>query len=411
MSSFVPARVLVLEGSLNSALSVIRSLGRMGTHITVGDYSRFSPGALSRYAARSITYPNPQDNIELFLDFLLEHVRTNEYDLVLPMSDFTVLPLAERRADFEQFTIVAASPTELLRIAHDKQETFRRAQECGVAIPRTYVPQETAEIVCMAGEIEYPAVVKPRSKVCWNRGMPVVTKVTADNFVSNPRELVATYLRIHSVNPFPIIQEKIDGGGFGFFAMMAKGTPVAVAGHRRIREYPLSGGMSTYRESYLDDELERAGRRLLEHLSWDGIAMVEFKRDRKDDTYKLMEINARWWGSLPLAVAAGVDFPWLYTRYLLDGKLDQVPNTFRQGVRCRALFPWDFLWLAARMRQPGRIRSLRDFVRFDGQHFDVLSASDPLPVLGMCGRTLGYASDILSGRLRLTGERGGRGTS
>jgi len=164
-------------------------------------------------------------------------------------------------------------------------------------------------------------------------------------------------------------------------------------------------GLSSYRESYLDAELEAVGRKMLEAVHWDGVAMVEFKRDKRDQRYKLMEINGRWWGSLALAIAAGVDFPCLYTQYLLEGDIDPMPTSFPRGVRCRALLPWDLLWLMDSLRRPGRRRALFEFLKPGGLRFDVLSTSDPLPTLGACVLMLSYLWEVLTGRLTLMGEK------
>ncbi len=401
----VPSRVLVLEGSLNSSLAVVRSLGKMGAHVTVGDHHRVSPALLSRYAKRRIRYPNPEEDKRAFLNFLESHLKKENYDLVFPMSDFTVLPMAQCRDKLSPYTTLALASLEQIQIAHDKGETIRIAKSCGVACPTTVIPKDLNELEQIARTIDYPVVVKPRSKVSWIGDRPFVFKVTNRNFVSSPEKLISRYQEIHRTSPFPLIQEVIKGEGIGFFALMAKGVPKAVFGHRRLREYPLSGGTSSFRESYLDPELEEQGRKILEALKWDGVAMVEFKRDNKDSKYKLMEINGRWWGSLPLAVAAGVDFPRLFSLYLLNGDIDSVPTEFPRALGCRALLPWDLLWLMASMGRPGRIRALVEFLKPNGFHFDILSLSDPLPTIGACVLMFSYLREVLLGKLTITGEK------
>ena len=81
--------------------------------------------------------------------------------------------------------------------------------------------------------------------------------------------------------------------------------------HRRIRERLVMGGPSTCAESVYDSKLLDYGLRVLKNLKWHGVAMVEFKKDSIDGEFKLMEINPKFWGSLDLAIASGVDFPYL----------------------------------------------------------------------------------------------------
>ena len=78
--------------------------------------------------------------------------------------------------------------------------------------------------------------------------------------------------------------------------------------HRRLREYPISGGASAVACAYYDETLKEYGLRILSALAWHGVAMVEFKRQESPDRLVLMEINPKFWGSVELALEAGVDF-------------------------------------------------------------------------------------------------------
>ena len=96
---------------------------------------------------------------------------------------------------------------------------------------------------------------------------------------------------------------------------MRRGEPLLLFQHRRIREYPISGGVSTCCESMpLDPKLRDWSVALLKAMNWDGVAMVEFRYDEASGRAVLLEVNGRFWGSLPLAVHAGCDFPYEFYR-------------------------------------------------------------------------------------------------
>lgn len=110
---------------------------------------------------------------------------------------------------------------------------------------------------------------------------------------------------------------------------------------------------------------------MLQAMEWRGVAMVEFKRDRKTGEYKLLEINPRFWGSLPLALHCGVNFP-VYQAQLALGLTPQAENTYPTGRRMRFFFS-DLLavmeqfrtgnkWLVAR----SYVQELLDFSIKDG---------------------------------------------
>ena len=101
--------------------------------------------------------------------------------------------------------------------------------------------------------------------------------------------------------------------------------------------------------------------------------MVEFKRDSRNGRYVLMEINPKFWGSLDLAIAAGVDFPWLAAQMAL-GRLDADTTEYRVGVRYQWIFD-ELLHIAARPRDATAV--LRDLRRAE----DDVWMCDPLPAV------------------------------
>ena len=169
-----------------------------------------------------------------------------------------------------------------------------------------------------------------------------------------------------------LVQQRITGPGLGVFLLAWDGRTLAAFAHRRIREKPPTGGVSVYRESVaVAPELREYSERLLERFHWRGVAMVEFKQDAATGTPYLMEINGRFWGSLQLAIDAGVDFPEMLLGVTM-GEAREPMRGFTEGVRCRWL--WGdvdhLLWIlrtpravrAAHPDLPGRLGALGRFL-------------------------------------------------
>jgi predicted ATP-grasp superfamily ATP-dependent carboligase len=161
-----------------------------------------------------------------------------------------------------------------------------------------------------------------------------------------------------------------------------------------------SGGVSVLSESVaLDPEVLEHAERILEALKWHGVAMVEFKRDASDGVSKLLEINGRFWGSLQLAVDAGVNFPYLLYRLAIEGDIEPVP-VYAPGVRLR----WglgNLDWLLLRMREPGRLRAVREFLTPSGRRTrsEMLRRDDPAPAAVELSQYLTEAFRGVTGRL------------
>ncbi len=152
--------------------------------------------------------------------------------------------------------------------------------------------------------LRLPVVIKGRGEQ--PKGIVVRVEHWGDERAALDRAL-ATFAPGMSHVPL-IAQEFIPGWGCGFFATYDRGVCRRVFMHRRVREYPPTGGASSCATTFRDDRLAAHGRRLLDGLGWHGIAMVEFRFDERDNDFKMIEVNAKFWGSLELALAAGADF-------------------------------------------------------------------------------------------------------
>ena len=164
-------------------------------------------------------------------------------------------------------------------------------------------------------ELTFPVILKP-TESSGSKGLEYVIK---------KENLIETFEKTSQNFGETIIQELIPPGGeaYGFEGLFNKNSePRAIFVHQRLREYPITGGPSTLRMGVKNEEIAELGTRLLKNLGWYGIAMVEFKVDPRDNIPKLMEINPRFWGSLSLPVASGVDFPYLLCKMAMDGDID-----------------------------------------------------------------------------------------
>jgi predicted ATP-grasp superfamily ATP-dependent carboligase len=189
-----------------------------------------------------------------------------------------------------------------------------------------------------------------------------------------------------------LLQQYVRGEGHGIELLASEGRPLAAFQHRRLREVPITGGASSFRESVpLDPDLLEASTRLLEALKWTGLAMVEFRVG--PDGAHLMEVNGRIWGSLPLAVRAGMDFPARMAELFVDGPPPPGPveTGYRVGVRSRNL-SLDVVWIASTLRPRRRYPYLETPSRRaavaaalgllrPGDGYDLLEADDPRPQL------------------------------
>lgn len=130
-----------------------------------------------------------------------------------------------------------------------------------------------------------------------------------------------------------LAQEHVQGPIHGYFALAKNGELYEEFMHKRLRDIPLAGGSCCYAESYDDEVLRKIGRDFLRRSRWTGFVMLEFKRDEKDGTYRLIEINPKLWGTYALSSVSGCHFAQRYIQLAL-GELDVAGNsTYESSVR------------------------------------------------------------------------------
>lgn len=366
-------RVLITDAGGRNVVAAVRSLGSKGLTVVAGEESRVAISFFSRYCRERLVYPSPKTAPQQWLEWLLRELHERRYDTLMPMDDETVFITSQNRDLVEQYTKVPVPDFSTLMKARDKTQTVQIAMQEGVPCPKTSFIKDLSQIEDTADKLGFPVVIKPKES-SGSRGIA---------YIRHKDELVENYLKVHSKYPFPMIQEYIPPGGqsCGVFLLFNKDSDVrAVFAHKRLREFPLTGGPSTLRESIYAPQLVEMATKMLKAIRWYGVAMAEFKEDPRDGQYKIMEINPRFWGSLQLSILAGVDFPYLLYKMVMDGDVEPVTD-YREGVRCRWLLPGDILHFVC---NPKRFELEPSFFNFskNNRQDDFISWRDPGPTLG-----------------------------
>jgi len=376
----------VLDGSSLATLAFLRSLGRAGLRITIADSSQDAPARRSRYCADFRVYPSPLDDVESFRDWLVRTVSSNKYEFLVGTTEFTIPLISQWRQDLEPYIRVALPDHAVVKSAFDKGVVTRLAQELGLVIPPTkFVDNwETFETVVRENR-QWPLIIKPRSSVGWRDGRRIPLSV---QYAFDANVLRRIYCDLCERTPWPMLQSYVPGRGVGCFFLFQEGNVLARFQHQRIRDTNPTGSGSSLRVSApADPSLMDASERLLRAMGWEGLAMVEYRVDSDGMPY-FMEVNPRPWGSMQLAVEAGVDFPLTWYRAAVGQTVEEV-KSYRHGILCRYLVG-DLTHLesvlrgpspAWRLPYPRRLQTLVSFVKFWGRNvrYDDFAAGDWRP--------------------------------
>ena len=392
---------LVLGGFPRITVPVARSLAARGIPVYAGGFFSAPRVPRSRSLRGYIELPGPgQSSLEAFPAALLAVIEQRGIDTVIPVGDgeLTALSGCEDRlaSRVHRMYPSAALAARVL----DKGATLTVARSLGVPIPESICVGSAEDFRRQGGAMRFPVFVKPR-----DRGRPNPARM---RYFDGPEPLFAFLDAHRGAGCEWLVQRFVPGEGVGVEVLMDADRPLAIFQHRRLKELPPGGGVAVRSVSEAPDPVlvERAVA-LLRALSWEGLAMVEFRRDPATGHSVLMEINGRCWGSMALPIACGVDFPY-YAWQRLHGLEPDPPATYPIGRRMR--------WLGGELqRLPAVLRESLDGERgggglardlgvavldsVNGTRDALWAWGDPWPALQDTGQAVGLLVHQLCGRL------------
>lgn len=328
--------VILLGIETQIGLTIVRELGQRGVRVLGLARDTHAPGIYSRFLWKAVVRAG--ENAAL-VEQVQHLAQVHAPAFVMAISETDIAFLNRHRADFPGARVLVPEAGKMA-IVLDKARTRMIAEKVGISVPRVWPIESMGHLESMRGVISFPVVLK------WANPLAVMGALRAAGLsIDKYRycyqwdELESYLAPFSAVGAFPIVQEYCPGHGLGQSIFMHNGTPLLLFQHRRVHEWPPEGGFSTLCEGIAPSEhleLQRKSIALLQEIGWEGPAMVEYRYDPKSDRAWLMEINGRFWGSLPLAHYSGAPFAWLTYSVLGLGAANE-RHEVKGGLRCRAL--------------------------------------------------------------------------
>ena len=312
--------VVITDAKYRSSVAAARTLARGGYTVVAAQTRADVKSAPPAFVSASVDETRWIDGSVSDAEYparLASLLREYDAPVVFPVGAATLNMLALKAERFAPLCRTLIAAPEILDALNDKETVHRRAEALGLPVPREYdgVPEQ------------YPVVLKPH---CGERfGLKA-----ADRYLiaENETEYRAALERYAPFDPHPIVQERVTGDGYGASLLLDRESRlIAAFCHRRVREYPLTGGPSTCCETIYDETKIAQAYALLKSFGFVGMAMVEFKGDY------ILEVNPRVWGSFPLTDCAGSPFAAKYAAAALGEAQSYAPRDYEVGVRMRFL--------------------------------------------------------------------------
>ncbi|PYX39192.1 MAG: hypothetical protein DMG75_01650 [Acidobacteria bacterium] len=377
--------VLILGAATRVTVPIARSLRRIGVPVEVATFIAEEPRLHSTAINDFHRLPDNNEAPDEFIKALRSLIQVRGFDMLIPTNDPSLAAITQHYEQLSSLLNPGCPPPAIVNRVVDKRTTLQVARECGIRTPFTYTLSTAEQLEALRGEIRFPVVVKP--SVCRGRKFKVL-------YFHEFAELSAALNR--SLGPV-LVQEYCPGEGVGIEMLMHQGKAIATFQHRRLKEAPPTGGVAVMAIAEQPDSgLVQSSLDLLRALEWEGVAMVEYRRDPEQGTAVLMEVNGRFWGTSSLPILAGMDFP-AYQWQIAHNQEVQVPHSYKVGTRWRytsgyitrlhQLFAGSGSAMASAHSRWRELRSLpRDFS--PAIRDAIWSWSDPIPALADLGRTL-----------------------
>ncbi len=369
-------RILLIGTNERAALSVTRSLGQQNTlNVVIARFGPKAPACYSRWCQQSYQITSPESNLAASFAELKGLIRHEDVSAVLPINDQATELVYHHYQDLKDRVKILGPKPDTYYLAQDKYALKEIATASGIDYPETICLSELEQLQAYQGN--YPVYLKPRFSAVIYRGRVERFGVLKARSAADMRGFVRDHLGKVNV----LVQREAAGEGIGLNVFAGEGQVIDVNLNQRLHE-PGDGGGSSYRRSMpVDDQLRQVAATISRELDFTGVMMIEMKR--QGDRLTLMEINPRFWGSLPLTVESGHDFPAYLVEYILN---DNTRRGHFRPIYARNLLK-DLKWTVRHLSVPNVLQfglsPLRVLLR--KEVYDVERISDPLAGIAQFG--------------------------
>jgi predicted ATP-grasp superfamily ATP-dependent carboligase len=289
-----------------------------------------------------------------------------------------VLAISKHRDKLERYYEFPIAKFNVIEKLVNKRKFYEMLEKLDVAHPKTYFPNNISDVKEISKEISYPYIVKPVFSTNFGREFSVKCfKANSAN------ELIKAYNRASSSGHAVVIQEVIPGSDtnvYGFCSYFnCKFEPIGIFIYKKIRGCPEGFGLCCLVESIREPELIKIGTKLLQNLEYHGISEVEFKKNLGDDTFKIIEINARTWGENSLAARCGVDLSYMAYMDAIGGDVEKVVLK-KEGVKW--LYMFDDIRSSFKSMLKGELSFIEYINSLKGEkEYAIFAWDDPVPFI------------------------------
>jgi D-aspartate ligase len=277
-----------------SSLGIIRSLGRV--HIPVFTIQRNSliPSGVSRYLSGKFLWRTDVQDREQFLEGIERIGKILDRPTILvPADDLSAILIAEHADDLATRFMFARPPATLPRTLANKRCLYELCRRLGIACPHTAFPDSREELLDLSAHMQFPAVVKATEPWLLRKGIRSTAIVSdrqklTDYYDNFSRQAPTTTLMIQEMIPTSSSEDWFVHGYCD-----NRSNPIAIFTGVKLRSYPTFAGPTTLGRSVRNDVLQDQAIELFSAIGYRGIMDLDYRLDKRDGRYNLLDFNPR----------------------------------------------------------------------------------------------------------------------
>jgi len=362
--------VIIIEGHVQG-LANARLLGKAGIPVIVVDKG----DCVARYSRYCKAYYKCPDYLgDDFAEFLVRlHRAAGLQDwLLLPSNDHAVHTIARNKLKLSNCYRVITEDLNVIEKIYNKRKLLEIANNIDIPIPATVMPEDDNP---RSVDLRYPILIKG------NQGLSFYKRFKHKALMLNDQSELQDVWDKDLSGAMPseyFIQEVIpyDHKTVSVTVFAEKGIVYSYWMGVKLREHPVTFGTATCCKSVFEEDMLELSKKLIKELEYTGVCEIEWLRDSRDNTPKLIEINARTWLWVGLAAKCGVDYPTMIYSYIHKGILPE-PIEYKKDMIWLNIYTdliYSTLRIFKRLDSPKAI--LKSYKKFYEASWDI---TDPFP--------------------------------
>jgi predicted ATP-grasp superfamily ATP-dependent carboligase len=292
--------VLIPDGESHLLIYVVNSLSQIkGIKIYVMANTKYLPIRFSRYLHHFSYYPKTNNPLD-WISNINHEVEKNDIDLIMPIFEEGIEAIIKFKEKIDSTKLCLLSAYNDFQTANNKWLLAQHVVTNNISAPKSFLCTSTDSK--NKTQFKFPVIVKP-----------IVASGGGDGvFLFKKKEDLFNYIQGYKLADNLLVQEYVEGFDIGCSVLCKSGTILAFTMQKAtlLNSNPFKPLLGV--EFVYNKELFKTVEKLMQSLNWSGVAHIDLKFDIVTETFKLIEINPRFWGSLDASLSAGVNFPYLY---------------------------------------------------------------------------------------------------